>query len=607
MIIIAGALVYTNSLNGDFLWDDETLVEFNPYVKDWAHLPKILTSRLGSVANEAGAFYRPVQTLTYLIDYSLWNRNVIGYHVTNVFWHILSAICVFGLIQSLFHDGKLSLITALIFVVHPLHTEAVSYISGRADPIAAVFILMTFILYLKCDQNWSKSLMGLMAGCYLLALLSKEYALILPVLIGFYHFTYKSKVNKKAFITLIAATAAFVLWRLLVIGTAKIAEGEAPDLSTRLPGVFVALFNYFRLMVWPVDLHMEYGGILFPMSHPKAILGLIMTASILFYMFNRREKDRFLFFCAGWFFITLLPSSNLLMPINAYMAEHWLYVPLIGAILIVARPLGKMMEGQRYRMLSFLLLAGLLVFGGTATARQNRYWNNDVSFYKRMLKYAPDSSRLYNNLAKAYHDAGKNDELIELLRSAIKLQPDNALAHNNLGNAYKEIGKYDLAIDSYKKAIAISPDHAGPYYNISSLYTDVLGNDEKAIELLHKAIEMSPYFSKSYNKLGLLYFEKGKKEEALSLLEKALKLNPDDYETYHHLGYVHYMMGDIEKGTSMYAKSVEINPRYADGYYNLAVIYSKSGRFKEAIYYCDKAVALGYVDRALLEALKPYR
>jgi len=126
LIILAGVIVYANSLQGQLVWDDETLVMHNPYIKDWAHVPKIFTSRLGSVAKEAGAFYRPVQTFTYLIDYSYGRLNVVGYHVANMIWHILAALSLFGLIQMIFKNGKLSLITALLFVVHPLHTEAVS-------------------------------------------------------------------------------------------------------------------------------------------------------------------------------------------------------------------------------------------------------------------------------------------------------------------------------------------------------------------------------------------------------------------------------------------------------------------------------------------------
>ena len=607
LIILIGFLTYANSLKGQFLWDDESLVQFNPYIKDWSLVPEILTTGLGSTAKQAGSFYRPAQTISYLVDYSLWRLNVVGYHSVNVGLHILAALSLYFLVYIIFRNGKLSLLTALLFVTHPIHTEAVSYISGRADSLAALFMFLSYILYLRHYQKGGLITLSVMVLCYLLALFSRENSLILPFLVCFYHFTFKKSVDKKALIVLFGTLLGYILWRGFIIGMVSVAEGVAPTFSQRLPGIFVALTNYFRLLLLPFDLHMEYGGILFSFSEPKSIIGIILLVFLLVFVFRKREQDPFLFFSTGWFFIALLPSSNLFFPINAYMAEHWLYVPSIGFFLIVARFLVHLSENQKFKGLAFSATIGLVMFYSVLTIRQNRYWNNGINFYQKMLQYAPDSSRLYNNLAKAYHDAGKNDELIKILKSAIQLQPDNALAHNNLGNAYKELGKYKESEIHYKKAIKIDPQHAGPYYNLSTIYADILEKKEEAISLLNKAIELSPYFSKSYNKLGLLYLEQGKKDKAIALLEKARELNPDDPEVYHNLGYLYIQLGDQGKAKSMYKKALEVNPNYVEAYHDLSIIYHSEGNYRLAIEYCDQSVAMGYADSALLEALKPYR
>ena len=151
LIVLIGLAVYSNSLKGQFLWDDEGLIQYNPHIKNWGYLSKIFISNLRAGAGDSTNFYRPVQVFTYLIDYSLWKLNVIGYHMTNVLLHILVALSIYWLIQILFGDRILSLLTALFFVVHPIHTEAITYISGRADPLAALFILLCFIFYKK---NW---------------------------------------------------------------------------------------------------------------------------------------------------------------------------------------------------------------------------------------------------------------------------------------------------------------------------------------------------------------------------------------------------------------------------------------------------------------------
>jgi len=607
LIIFVGVLAYANSLQGQFLWDDESLVQYNPYIKDWSHLSRIFTSRLGSMAKEAGAFYRPVQTFTYLLDYSFWRLNVFGYHFVNMGWHILVALSIFSLIQILFQNAKLSLLTALLFVVHPIHTEAVSYISGRADSLAAFFVITSYILYLKQDQKHRAMFLGIMTISYVLALLSKEISLVLPLLIGLYHYTFKKPVHIKAFLILIGTVIIYVLWRGMVIGMANIAEGAVPTFLERLPGVFIALTNYFSLLLFPFNLHMEYGGILFRFSEPKAMIGFVLLIVLCVYVFRKKKKDPFLFFAAGWFFIALFPSSNILLPINAYMAEHWLYLPSIGFFLIVARILINLFENQKFKGPAIIAIIGLLVFYSFLTIQQNRYWNNGIDFYQKMLQYAPESSRLYNNLAKAYHDAGKNDELIDLLKSSIQLQSDNALAHNNLGNAYKRIGKFEEAKRSYQQAIKIDPKHAGPYFNLSIIYTEVERNNEEAIVLLNKAIELSPHFSKPYNKLGLIYLERGENKKAIKLLTKALKLNPDDPEIYHHFGYLYIQLGDQRKAVAMYKKAIEVNPNYVEAYHDLAIIYVSAQKYNLAIKYCDRSVALGYRDELLLRTLEPYR
>jgi superkiller protein 3 len=274
---------------------------------------------------------------------------------------------------------------------------------------------------------------------------------------------------------------------------------------------------------------------------------------------------------------------------------------------MIARLLVHLFEDQKFKGFALAVIIGLLTFYSTLTVRQNRFWNNGINFYQKMLQYSPESSRLYNNLAKAYHDAGKNDELIDLLKSSIQLQPDNALAHNNLGNAYKETGRYEEAKRSYEQAIKFDPKHAGPYFNLSTIYSDIEGKTDEAIDLLNKAVEISPQFSKSYNKLGLIYLQRGEKEKSIAMLNRALKLNPDDPEIYHNFGYIYIQMGEQQKAEAMYKKALEADPNYVEAYHDLAIIYFSAQKYDLAVKYCDASVALGYRDEKLLKAVEPYR
>lgn len=178
VIIILGFAVYANSLNGQFVWDDIHLVKENKFVKDWSNLEKLFKTDIREGAGRRGNAYRPVQMITYMIDYSVWKLNERGYHLTNTILHILVALSIYWIINIIFRDNLVSLLTAALFVVHPVHTEAVSYISGRADPLSFLFMLLAFIFYIKNLNSRSLIAFICMLLSYVCAILSKESSFI---------------------------------------------------------------------------------------------------------------------------------------------------------------------------------------------------------------------------------------------------------------------------------------------------------------------------------------------------------------------------------------------------------------------------------------------
>ena len=185
LIIVLGFAVYANSVNGQFIWDDYHLVKENAYIAKWSrpNLENIFTKGIREGAGRKGNTYRPMQMITYMIDHSLYGLKVQGYHLTNIIIHVLVALSIFWLINILFRDNLISLFTAALFVVHPVHTEAVAYISGRADPMALLFMLISLIFYIKTLGPGGVISFTLMASSYICAILSKESSIILPVMI----------------------------------------------------------------------------------------------------------------------------------------------------------------------------------------------------------------------------------------------------------------------------------------------------------------------------------------------------------------------------------------------------------------------------------------
>ncbi len=284
LIIVLGFIVYSNSLNGAFIWDDEYLIQNNIYIKSWSGFPDIFTKDIGAGVGHRFNFYRPLQMLTYIIDYSLWKSNVKGYHLGNVLFHILAALAIYWLITILSKDKLLSLITSLLFVVHPVHTEAVSYISGRSDSLALCFMLLTIIFYIRNLDAKRLSIYLCMIISYTGALLSRENSLILPVLLLLFHYTFRKKFSLKQFLPLAVLAGIYITLRMTLLDFRMPSPIPPGTFLQRLPGFFVAISNYFRLMVLPFGLHMEYANPLFGFAEPRAIIGIVLVLSLFLYL-----------------------------------------------------------------------------------------------------------------------------------------------------------------------------------------------------------------------------------------------------------------------------------------------------------------------------------
>ncbi len=605
LVIVAGFAVYSNSLNGEFIWDDRNLVRDNMYIRSWSNISKIFTKSIGGGAGAEYRFYRPLQMLTYMVDYALWNLNVRGYHLSNILLHILVALSVFWLIHILYRNSRLALFTSLLFVVHPVHTEAVSYISGRADSLAVLFTLLAFIFYIKSLYPKQGLFSILTAASFTLALLSTENSLILPLVLLLYHYSFQQRLKARQFLPVLTLAFIYILLRFTAL---RFLLSSAPSASTfwqRLPGFFVALTNYLRLLILPFNLHMGYGKKIFDIAHPQTISGLLILAALLIYTLRQSRARSLAFFSICWFFIALFPSANL-YPINAYMAEHWLYLPSLGLLLILANGLDSLYRTKQFKTLALISMVSLLTFYAYLTIRQNNYWQEPITFYLRTLKYAPDSSMVYNDFGLTYNSLGKHAEALPLLKEAIRLDPNCPKAHNNLGIAYQSLGKSTEAVSACKKAIELKPDYAKAYNTLAVAYQS-LGKNTEAMASYKKAIALNPDYPEAYYNLGLTYQGLGKHTQALAACKKAIELKPDYAKAYNILAVAYQSLGKSAEAIAFYKKAIALNPHFAAAYSNLSAAYFYEKQYKLAIEYCDKAKELGFVNTHLLKALMPYR
>ena len=573
LIIALGFAVYANSLNGEFIWDDQHLVEDNVYIRDWANVPKFFTESIGSGADAADvySFYRPAQMITYAIDYSFWKLDVRGYHLTNVLLHVLASLMVFWFITALYADWRLSLFTGLLFAAHPMHTEAVSYISGRADPLFLIFMLLCFVFYIKSLRREKAVYSVSMAVSYLLAIFSKEISLILPFLLLLYHYTFREKIKLRTILPVLVLNVSYIIARFTFLSFLSSHVVHQTTFAQRLAGFFIAIVNYIKVIILPLDLHMEYGNSFFDFTYPQVWAGMAAVFALAVVLVRTRPARNIVFFSLAWFLLGLFPSSGLVYPINAYMAEHWLYLPSIGIFLLLSKGLTLLCDEKGMKAVSIAAVVLFLGFYSYLTVQQNHYWKAPIPFYERTLKYANNSSRVYFNLANEYRRAGRNEQAVPLYNKAIGIRPDHLDARYNLAKAHEEMGQNGQAMAAYQEIIESDPDHDKAYYNLGNLYYGA-GRYEEAVRAYEKVIVINPRHIKAYNNLGVAYAGIGRKEEAESLFRKAIAVDPENEMAYG----------------------------------NLAILYFGQQKYDLAVEYYEKANELGFVDPKFSTKIGPY-
>ena len=583
-----GALVYGNSLDGRFVWDDNILVKDNVYIKSWSGASKVFTNDMGAGSGVRYSYFRPLQIFSYTVDHSSWGLRERGYHLTNIILHVLTALAVYWLAIVLFNDRVLSFFAGILFVAHPVHTEAVAYISGRGDPLAALFVILCLIFYVKHFRSGSIGLFALALISCLLALLSKESAIVLPLLILLYHFAFREKIRPGRFLCVIAVTGAYVIFRTIVLKSSIVSALEISTLMERVPGFFAALAGYARLLIFPVNLHMDYGSRIFCATEPQVLLGAAIFVILIVYALRKRNSDNLICFSVLWFFVALLPSSNI-YPLPFYMAEHFLYLPSVGFFLILGAGLRALYV--RSRLSAAAALIALTAVYSFLTPGQNIYWREPLRFYERSLRYTGNSPSLYVNLGSEYDRRGRHADAIALFKKAIALDGTRTTAYYNLAIAYGNIGEKEKAIAAYRKAIETDPAYVKAYSNLGVLYAE-RGDAEEAMKLFRQAIDIDPDFAEAYNNLGFACAGLGEEKQAVRFLQKATEINPVYAEAYYNLGNVYRNSGNIKDAVISYRKAILIDPDYVNAYVNLGIILMDTGNSDAAVGLYRKALEI---------------
>lgn len=527
ILIVIGLAVYANALPNKMFWDDDDGIINNAYIKDGRFLGKYFSENLIAGAGLSSNYWRPTLLISYALEWRFWQNWPPGFHATNVIIHIVNAALIFYLLWRLFKNWLLSILPALFFLIHPLQTEAVAYVSGRADPMFVLFTLLALVFYLKSKKKklsagHKRRYWILPPVFFILALMSKEAAIVLPglILLLDIFLWYKSqqflkksalwqfiKTEAKRLAPFAAIAGIYLLLRATILhwtdsfAPYEPASGTTINASVNVFTFFRTLTDYIWLAIWPRNLHMERTlAIAASFWDGKVIIGLILTMATAALAIRCRKKQPEYFFAAGLFVLGLARVIPLLADIKTtrgLMYEHWLYLAQVGFWLLIALLIRDVIKKYRGRpAVHYLILAPLVFFAlnfSVRTVARNRAWRDPVTFYNDVLKYNQGSLRVWNNLGMAYAEIGQFQKAIDSYQAAIKLDAkrESAPPYHNTANAYKALGDFDQAIANYEKALQIDPQFIFSWRALAALRIENKEPD-KARSVLQKAATVFP-------------------------------------------------------------------------------------------------------------------
>lgn len=479
-------LLYANVLNGPFLWDDGGLVEQNESIRSFKYLPNWFTGQNDADITEiTSRLYRPVSTMAYASIYGAFGLNVTAYHLFLVLLHTANAFLTFLLLKKLKFSVVAGLIAALIFLVHPVQTTAVSYIAGVPDVLSSFFVLSGLLFFT------GKKIISLAASgaFFILALLSKESGIMLlglSALIAIYDWrNYKMPERKTKivfFLTLGALTGIYFWLRIkyLNAGPLGLNTVESPYIESiwvRIITFISVIWDYAKLVFAPVALYFDRLSYNYEtLLSLRVVFGLTLIIGGLVWSYFSYKKTKKFFLGFLWFFIALGPVSGLI-PVNAMYRENWLYVPLIGVGMLIGA-LSERIKTEKMKTVFLVLFAIAILALGTRTIYRNFEWADPHAFFENELTHNKQFPRIYNEYGKLFYKEGDYEKAVGLFTEGILVsQPANPILiklHHNLGATYIMKKNSNTAIIHFLMIFETDTNYLKAHEKLAELFT--LGN-----------------------------------------------------------------------------------------------------------------------------------
>ena len=602
IVILTGIIIYSNSFNCSFHFDDMLNIVDNPGIRNLADMKTLVN------VNPS----RPVGIFTFALNYHFNQFDVFYYHLVNLIIHLINACLVWWLTLLIFsspvlkdqpiakNKKVLAFSTALLFVSHPLATQSVTYIVQRLASLAAMFYLLSLALYVKARLAKKRDAFTnrLFAGSLLsavLAMLTKENAFTLPFAILLFEIcflrTKKLSINFRNYlvILLIAALLGFIIITFL-----KFSSGIFKSIPPMLGHAytitpvnyfltqFSVIVKYIQLLFLPINQVLDYD---FPVSNSffeiRTLLSFTLLVALIILAVISFKRFRVISFGIFWFFLTLSIESSII-PITDVIFEHRTYLPSFGFFLILTSGL-YLLFWDEYKYLAISIFVIIIGSNSYLTFERNKVWRNDLSLWNDNVAKTPNLSRALMNRGVVYASLGQWDNAIDDYSKAITNDTKNIKAYYNRGVAYANLKQWDNAMADYSKAIEINPKYKDGYYNRGVVYA-THGQWDKAIADFSEAIKIDPKNMKeAYYNRAVAYATLGDWYNAITDYSKVIGIDPDNTNAYSNRGIAYASLGQYYNSIKDYSRAIEIAPNNSKAWTNRGIAYATMGQLEKAI------------------------
>lgn len=572
IIAITAFIVYANSLGADFQWDDELVILNTSTVQNINDFS--LSTEWKQINN------RPLSMLSFAVNYYIHGFSPPGFHLVNLFIHILTGCLIFLLAvhimrlpqlkSTLFqqYDTLIALFSALIFIAHPIQTGAVTYIVQRMTLMAGMFYLLALYLYAQGrsrhieDGNGKTPLLyyGAAIVTGICAVLSKQNAATFPAAFLLYEIFFVRDREGRPYTRYGVTLGSALILTFLVIAATGMLPRETDTISrgNYLMTQFRVIVKYIQLILLPINQNVDYDFSISQSFREFPVVGslvlLLGTATLGVLLFR---KQRVLSFCIFWFFLTLSIESTLI-PIRDVIFEHRLYLPLFGFSFGAVIALNKLIahRGKKHIIALFSIL---IMIYGIAAIKRNTVWKTPYSLWSDAAKKSPRKGRPYSFLGRELMKMGEVDRAIFNFNKVLKYDPKHLFVIDTIGLAYLQKGDTERAIEYFSKAISIQPDFVKSLTNLGFAYYQK-GDYERSLEYSRRAVKAKPDHFIALDNLGTLYYRQGDIQSALTYYKTALKYRPDYIKSLLNLGDLYVRLGKFDHATALYKRALNTDP-----------------------------------------------